>query len=36
MCCVLSEDTLYVLLRTGLTQKIKKRPDMNERLLTDE
>ena len=36
MCCVLWEDTLYVLLRTGLTQKFMKRPDMTERLLTDE
>ena len=36
MCCVLYEETLYVLLRTGLTQKSMKRPDMAERLLTDE
>ena len=36
MCYVLKEDTLYALLRTGLTQTSMNRPDMTERLLTDE
>ena len=35
MCCGLKEDTLFVLFRTGSTQKFVKRPDMTERVLTD-
>ena len=35
MLCPLG-NTLYVMLRAGLTQKFMKRPDMTERLLTDE
>ena len=34
MLCPL-RDTLYVLLRTGSTQKFMKHPEMTERLLTD-